>query len=424
VRQGQVYKRCSRCGAGWQGNGRRCQQCGHDRYSWTFRIDLAPPGAPREQKRKAGFATKREALTAMNELQAAVAHGAYVPPSRLTVKAFLEDWLPSAKARLRPGAYDACELHVRRYIVPRVGDLPLQALTRKRVQRLYAQLAESGRVRGDDARLSAKTVHNIHSTLCRALSDAVRNRLIAHNPAEAAHRQPDSPEQLTWTGRQVREFLDAVATDRLYALWRLAVTTGLRRGELVGLRWRDVDFSAGRIAVVQQRAKGGGAVSAGPTKTKRGRRLVSLDGTTLSAIRQHRDAQEKEKELLGPAYKDEGLVFCRTDGKALHPDRVTKLLREHIRAADLPWIKVQGLRHTHATILLQAGVHPKVVQERLGHSSIAITLDTYSHAIPAMQEDAASRGAGIIDKGHDDDEPNSTDDTAGEPSDGSAASRL
>jgi integrase len=335
----------------------------------------------------------------MNELQAAVARGVYVPPTRMTVKAFLEEWLPSAEARLRPGAYDACELHVRRYIVPRIGDLPLQGLTRNRVQRLYA-------------------VHNIHSTLCRALADAVRNHLVAHNAAEAAHRQPDSPEQLTWTARQVHVFLDAVATDRLYALWRLAVTTGLRRGELVGLRWRDVDFAAGRIAVIQQRAKGGGAVSAGPTKTKRGRRLVSLDDTTLAALKQHREAQDKEKELLGAGYQDEDLVFCRADGRALHPDRVTKLLREHVRAAGLPWIKVQGLRHTHATILLQAGVHPKVVQERLGHSSIAITLDIYSHAIPAMQEDAAARGAGIIDKEPDDDEPDATDGTAAEFNDG------
>jgi len=351
----------------------------------------------------------------MNELQAAVAHGVYVPPSRMTVKAFLEEWLLSAKTRLRPGAYDACELHVRRYIAPRIGDLPLQGLTRNRVQRLYAELGESGRVRGHDPRLSEKTVHNIHSTLCRALADAVRNHLITHNPAEAAHRQPDSPEQLTWTGQQVRAFLDVVATDRLYALWRLAVITGLRRGELVGLRWRDVDFAAGRIAVIQQLAKGGGAVSAGPTKTKRGRRLVSLDGATLAALRQHREAQEKEKELLGTGYQDEGLAFCRADGKALHPDRVTKLLSQHVHAVGLPWIKVQGLRHTHATILLQAGVHPKVVQERLGHSSIAITLDTYSHAIPAMQEDAASKGAGIIDKEPDDDEPDATDDTVDAP---------
>jgi integrase len=378
---------------------------------------MAPPGAPREQKRKAGFGTKREALAAMNELQAAVGKGAYVSPSRLTVQTFLEGWLPSAKARLRPGAYDACEMHVRRYIVPCIGDVPLQALTRERVRRLYGQLADSGRVRGD-ARLSTKTVHNIHSTLCRALADAVRDRLITHNPAEAAHRQPDSPEQLTWTGSQVRVFLDAVATDRLYALWRLAVTTGLRRGELVGLRWRDVDFATGRITVVQQRAKGGGAVSTGPTKNKRGRRLLSIDDTTLSALRLHRETQEKDKELLGAGYRDEDFVFCRVDGKALHPDRVTKLLRQHVRAAGLPWIKVHGLRHTHATILLQAGVHPKVVQERLGHSSIAMTLDTYSHAIPAMQEDAATRGADIIDKEAADDEQHATDDTAGEPSGG------
>ncbi len=178
-----------------------------------------------------------------------------------------------------------------------------------------------------------------------------------------------------------------------------------------------MDFAAGRITVVQQRAKGGGAVSTGPTKSKRSRRLVSLDDTTLAALKQHREAQGKEKELLGAGYHDEGLVFCRPDGRALHPDRVTKLLRARVHAADLPSIKVQGLRHTHATLLLQAGVDPKVVQERLGHSSIAITLDTYSHAIPAMQEDAATRGAGIIDKEADDDEPHATDDTGDEASD-------
>lgn len=177
-----------------------------------------------------------------------------------------------------------------------------------------------------------------------------------------------------------------------------AATTGLRRGELVGLRWPDVDFHAGRIAVVQQRAKGGGTVAVGPTKTKRSRRLVSLDAGTIAALRQHREAQDKEKELLGAAYGDEDLVFCRPDGSALHPDRVTQLFRGHVRRAGLPRIKLHGLRHSHATLMLRAGVHPKVVQERLGHSSIAITLDTYSHAIPAMQEDAASRVARIVDQ--------------------------
>ncbi|CAN5812029.1 hypothetical protein BH23ACT8_BH23ACT8_05590 [soil metagenome] len=292
-----------------------------------------PPGAPREQRRKTGFATKRQALVAMNEFQAALAQGAYVPPTRLTVKTFLEDWLPSAKARLRPGAYDACEVHVRRYIVPRIGELPIQALTRQRVQRLYAQLAESGRVRGDDARLSAKTVHNIQRPLCRALADAVRNRLIPHNPSEAAHRQPDSPEQLTWTPEQVRAFLDSVATDRLYPLWRLAVTTGLRRGELVGLRWRDVDLAAGRIAAVQQRAKGGGTVSIGPTKTKRGRRLVSIDATTQAALKQHprgpgegegaagRRLSERRPRLLPPRREGPPPRPCHEAPQAARPGR-------------------------------------------------------------------------------------------------------
>lgn len=364
--------------------------------SWTFVVDLAPPGAPRQQRKRGGFATKREAIAAMAELQGSVARGSYVEPSRQTVAGYLQEWLPSARARLRPGAYDAVALHVRAYIIPGIGDVPLQGLTAARVKVLYAELAESGRHRGGGG-LSAKTVHNIHRTLSRGLSDAVHDGVLVRNPAERCHTMPSSPEQATWDAGQVRAFLVHVAEDRLVTMWRIAATTGIRRGELVGLRWSDVDLEHGRLSISQQRAKGGGTVAAGPTKTRRSRRLVSIDPATVTALRGHRKRQAEERLLFGAGYTDEGLVFCREDGVPLHPDRVTQLFRRHSAAAGLPWIKVHGLRHTHATLMLQAGVHPKVVQERLGHSSIAITLDTYSHAIPAMQEDAADRLAALVD---------------------------
>lgn len=433
MRQGTVFKRCTQCGARIDAKARRCGECDGDRHTWAFVVDLAPPGAPRKQRKKGGFATKREALVAMAEVQAAAVSGGYVAPTRQTVGHYLALWLPTAKARLRASAYDACELHVRTYIVPRIGDLPLHALTPTRARALYAELAESGGVRqrcqrcgapagsarkdGDGrslcqadvdgrpcsgsefaaARLSAKSVHNIHRTLSRALSDAVNDGLVPRNAAERCHTMPESPEQQTWSADEVRRFLAHVASDRLVALWRVAATTGIRRGELVGLRWRDVDLEVGRITIAQQRAKGAGMVSAGPTKTRRSRRLVSLDATTVAALRAHRTAQVEERLRFGAGWVDSGLVFCRPDGSPIHPDRVTQLFRVHSAAARLPWIKVHGLRHTHATLMLLAGVHPKVVQERLGHSSIAITLDTYSHAVPAMQEDAASLAADLID---------------------------
>jgi integrase len=351
----------------------------------------------------------------MNELQAAVAHGVYVPPSRMTVKAFLEEWLLSAKTRLRPGAYDACELHVRRYIAPRIGDLPLQGLTRNRVQRLYAELGESGRVRGHDPRLSEKTVHNIHSTLCRALADAVRNHLIAHNPAEAAHRQPDSPEQLTWTGQQVRAFLDVVATDRLYALWRLAVTTvpATRRARGTAVARRRL---RGRAHRRHPATREGRRRSIGRPDEDQARPPPRIPrrrdpGGAQAAPRSARQGEGAAGHRL-PGRRPR-LLPGRRQGPAPRPrHEAVEPTRPRCRPS---WIKVQGLRHTHAIILLQAGVHPKVVQERLGHSSIAITLDTYSHAIPAMQEDAACKGAGIIDKEPDDDQPDATDDTVDAP---------
>jgi integrase len=201
----------------------------------------------------------------------------------------------------------------------------------------------------------------------------------------------------TWSAEQLHIFLAHVVDDPHAALWRLAAMTGMRRGELVALRWRDVDFDAARVTVVRQLAKGGGAVEAGPTKTRRSRRLISVDPRTIEALREHRKEQLATRLMVGRAYEDHGLAFCRPDGHPLHPDRLTQLFRQHCRAAGLPYIRLQGLRHTNATLMLGAGVHPKVVQERLGHSSIAITLDVYSHAIPGMQENAAMQVAALID---------------------------
>ena len=360
-------------------------------------VDIGVDGGPRQQRSRGGFATKREAVTAMNELQQSALRGTYVAPSKLTVAEYLEQWLPSARARLRPGAYDACESHVRAYIAPRIGGLPLQALTPTKVKALYAELRSDGRQRGGGA-LSAKTVHNVHRTLSRAWNDAVTDRLLLIDPADRVHRQPESPEMPTWSAAQLRSFLDNVAKDEHAALWRVAATTGIRRGELAGLQWSDVDLAGGRITVVRQRAKGAGTVTSGPTKTRRSRRLVSIDDRTVEALRNHRKEQLELRLLLGAGHRDHDLVFCLYDGRPFHPDRLTQMFRDRCKEAGLPYIKLHGLRHTHATLMLRAGIHPKVVQERLGHSSIAITLDTYSHAIPSMQEDAAARVAALIDE--------------------------
>ncbi|MGH8933652.1 MAG: site-specific integrase, partial [Egibacteraceae bacterium] len=305
MRRGRVYRRCSRCGRAWPVNddghaARRCAHCNSGSFSWAYSVDVGPLGGPRDQRTKMGFATKRDAVAGMSALQAELGDGTYVEPSKLTVGEYLEGWLKLARLRLRPGSYDACAIHVNRYIVPRVGDLRLQALSACGIKQLYAELATSGRIRGGGG-LSEKSIHNIHTTLSRALRDAVSDRLLPRNPAAGAHQQPESPEQETWKAEELAAFLTLVEGDRLSAMWRLLALTGMRRGEICGLRRRDLDLDHARLFVVQQRAKGGGTVHTGKTKGRRGR-PVALDGLTVEALRAHLKAQAVERERLGPGY--------------------------------------------------------------------------------------------------------------------------
>lgn len=388
----QPSRRCTDCGRRrWGTDPAACSRCG------GVMGDVA---LERRQASKAGFPRRRDAQEALTSALAGVDGGRYVTPSDLTVAGFLDEWLPTARLRLRPGAYDAVALHVRRYIAPRIGVLPLADLTGTRVRGLYAELAESGRVRGRGG-LSRKTVHNVHVTLRRALADAVADGLLARNPADGTHVAPASPAQPVWTGGQLAAFLAHVleVDPRAWPMWRTLAYTGLRRGELVGLRWVDVDVDAARVSVARQRAKGGGIVAEATPKTARSRRLVDIDAGTVDALRRRRVDQVADRLAAGPAWADQGLVFCAPHGAPVHPDSVTKRMRRLVSAAGLPALSPHGLRHTHATLLLEAGVHPKVVQERLGHSSIAVTLDIYSHVTPGLQRDAAAAFARAVETG-------------------------
>lgn len=199
----------------------------------------------------------------------------------------------------------------------------------------------------------------------------------------------------TWTAAELRAFIESVADDRLSSLWRVAATTGLRRAELAGLRWEDVDLDAGRLAVRR------GLVSVDyrllESSTKSGKvRVVELDSETVASLRVHRRRQAEEHLALGSAYEDGGLVFAREDGRPIHPEQISRLFRRHADAAGLPRIRLHDLRHTHGTLLMGSGIHPKVVQERLGHHSSAFTMDVYAHVMPALQAEAAAAFATLI----------------------------
>ena len=184
--------------------------------------------------------------------------------------------------------------------------------------------------------------------------------------------------------------------DRLYPLWLTLAMTGLRRGEALALRWADVDLERARLSVRRSLVPINGTVEVHEPKTSRGRRLVALDPFTVSVLRAWSRRQKEERLEWGPAWTDSGLVFTRPDGKLIHPERVSKAFRVAVKKSGLPQIHLHDLRHTHATLALAAGVHPKVVSDRLGHATVAITLDIYSHAIPALSEEAAATVAALV----------------------------
>ncbi len=234
--------------------------------------------------------------------------------------------------------------------------------------------------------------------LHKALHDAVRWNYLPRNVAEFSDppRQTAGKAMRTWAPDELRTFLRSVEHDPCFAAWVLAANTGTRRGEVLGLRWQDIDFDRRRLSIRQTIISIDYQVVISEPKTARGRRSVALDSGTVTALRAHRAAQNQQKLKLGEAYQDLGLVFCRENGSPIHPDRFTQLFDKHVKDSGLPRIRLHDLRHTHATLALAAGIHPKVVSERLGHSTVAFTMDVYSHAIPSMEAEAAETIANLV----------------------------
>lgn len=279
---------------------------------------------------------------------------------------------------------------VRKVLIPALGTVELTALRPQAIQALYGRLLRQGRHDGTGG-LSAKTVLRYHQVLHAALHHAVRWQLLARNPADAV--QPPRAERrelLTLTPAAVSTLLAAADETPIGTLARVAVMTGMRRGELLGLRWRDVDPTAG-LANIQQtalRLSGQGWVFRQP-KTRLSRRSVALSPVTVRLLSAHRKAQLEARMLAGSAWQDLDLVFTSALGTPLEPGTIARTWARVLATAGVGHVRWHDLRHAHATLMLSAGVHPKVVSERLGHASVGITLDTYSHVLPGLQATAA-----------------------------------
>ncbi len=358
--------------------------------SWFYRFDLpSGPDGRRRQKRVGGFATEREAKAALAQATVAAAHGKLRYAPARTVADLAGEWLAVVGPNRKATTVANYRLLVNAYLLPRIGTVRLDRLTAPEIQRLYT-LLRSGGGRGGGP-LSGTQVRNIHRVLHNLLSHAQRIGYLAVNPADQVVKPADdSIERPVYTPAQVRRFLEAADADRLRALWHLVITTGLRRGELAGLRWSDLSLrtSPPLLSVRSARTTAGTRVVESDPKTKAGRRVLVLDQRSVEILDDHRDLLTAEAMIRGDnelaAY-----VFVDEDGEPYHPARLTRTLHVLQRRAGLPEITLHDLRHTSATVALLAGVHPKVVTERHGHASTQITLDRYSHVIESMQADAA-----------------------------------
>ena len=364
--------------------------------------DRDPATGKRKRRWHSGFRTKREAQAACNELAAAMQRGDYLQANRQTVGDFVEEWLATIAPTVRPSTLDKYQRDLRAHVVRHIGFMQLSKLDGPALNRLWAELALSGRKParpgGQASGLSAKSVENVAMTVHRMLRDAVRWGRIPKSPADMA----DPPKRSAthrpikaWKAETLRTFLEATRSDELSTLGILLATTGLRRGEALGLRWSDIDLDNGRAHITQTMIAIGWQVYVGQPKTQAGRRPVALDPLTVDVLRRHLGASARAPRS-GDGAAARGLVFCGPDGEPLHPERVYQAFRRALIRHKMPTIPLHGLRHTWATIALQAGVHPRVVQERLGHSNIAITLQTYSHVLPTMHDDAAASVAALF----------------------------
>jgi integrase len=352
--------------------------------------------------------TKKAAEAFLAEKLDEVEKGAFVVASKESVGAFMERWLTAITPRLEEGTVYGYRSTIRNRITPHLGHIPLQRLDELTIQEAYATLESKG--------YKPSTIVEAHALLDSALTQAVAWRLITRNPADGVITPAvKTPAPTVWTAGEAAMVLAKAdeRKDRYAPIWRLGLDSGMRLGEMLALSWQDVAFERGVISVrrtLARTATGGWRIS-DHAKTSSSRRSIVVLPETLKALRRHKVAQAERRLSTGASWRDLGLVFDRGDGSWFNPATVQYAFEAARKHAGVSRITPHGMRHTMATLLLAAGVHPKIVQERLGHKTVKMTLDRYSHVTMTMQQDAALVLQTIMEKAH---EALSLDEPAGD----------
>lgn len=331
-----------------------------------------------------GYSGKKEAEADLPKKLMEVAAGAHREKSG-TFGEYMEQWLETKQTQVRPDTYRSYKWLVSKHIIPKLGKLQLEKLTPAQLQVFYAKLAQG------DKPLSNRSIQYAHTLIKEALDRALKWGMVVRNVAEAV--DPPRAERNhgeTWSPEQTVEFLSLAAGTKYWVAFEIAIYTGMRKGEILALRWRDVDLDNAVAHVTRSLTFVDGKPVFQAPKTERSRRAVALPHELVTSLKRHKAQQAAVRLQMRQAYVDHDLVVPRLTGEPLHPKTLDDTWYRLLKKSGLPKIRFHDLRHTHASLLLQQGVHPKIVSERLGHSNVNITLDTYSHVLPGLQQEAAS----------------------------------
>jgi integrase len=353
-------------------------------------IDVRDPQTGARKRRWHSFAgTKRQAQLECARLISELQKGTQIDPTRETVAAFLERWIEHMESQVSPRSHERYAELCRKNLAPLLGGLALTKLQPAQISQAYSKALTSGRRDGQGG-LSARTVTHMHRVLREALQQAVRWQLLSRNPADAVKPPKVERQQMSVLDTDATaDLIEAARETPLFMPIMLGVRCGLRRGEVVALRWRNVDLERGQISVVASAEQTDRGVREKEPKSGKGRTIV-LSGTEVEELRSHRVRQAQGLLTLGVRLTDDHHVVAREDGQPLQPRSLTHAFVKFVRRHGFQ-IRLHDLRHSHATHMLASGVHPKIAQERLGHSSVGITLDLYSHVLPGMQAEAVNR---------------------------------
>jgi integrase len=363
---------------------------------WAIVIDCDPAADGKRRQKWTAFAcTKRQAQIRCAELIAELQTGGGIDPARVTVAAFLERWLEHMQGQVSPKTHERYTEIAGKNLAPLLGRLVLAKLQPVHISQAYTKALASGRRDGTGG-LSPRTVTHMHRVLREALQQAVRWQLLARNPADAVKPPKVERKQMSvLDAAATAELLEAARPHPIFIPILLGVLCGMRRGEIVALRWRSVELDLGQLAVVASTEQT--AAGCREKETKSGRaRAIALPAMVIEELRRHRLEQAQRLLQFGIRATTDHHVVTQFDGAPLQPNSLTHAFRDFLEARGLKRIRLHDLRHSHATHMLASGIHPKIASERLGHSKVGITLDLYSHVLPGMQDEAASQVNALI----------------------------